>query len=623
MHTAYRQPESNCYRLTAGVHITLRETDGVVICDYPLRTVRLSTTAARLLQQCTEQHTCEQLAAYLHLPLKRVEALCEQLRWKGLLEAGPMQAPTTWPNVSIIVPSHNRAQQLERCLRALCALDYPAACLEILVVDDASNDETSTMLQRLMQECEAEGRTLRVVRHTSQQGVAKSRNTGAQAAQYDLLAYIDSDCVASSGWLTELVPAFQQADVAAVGGMIRAHERQSMLGRYEDKRSSLFMGVRPQQVSIEGPLMYLPTANLLVRKEMWQQLGGFAPLTFGEDVDFCRRLLATKARVLYLPQGIVYHDYRTKLWSFLKIRASYASAEAALLRLHPEERRILHLPPEQAIFAGLMLGGSWSMLPLQIGRERESRQTGRRRSGQPQAGQLWPGHPQGDAPTIYESAHYPCRGGGGDGKGGDSCGRSRTRRLQDEGRPQGSPLHIPTAPAPTGTKTIPMHICKKPACESEGGGGRGDRGRQVKGRLILSIGPGFCMLVLAILLACFGAYKRWRKVKKQGISMGPLTVFRATLRGHLAYTYHLCRHLTRYYTLPLLLVGVILPPLLLFVLTLVGIVVGVDYVRLRPAMRLGEYMLCAVLDDCAYEVGVLQGCIKHGTWKPLWPIIKR
>ncbi|MFL5624423.1 MAG: mycofactocin biosynthesis glycosyltransferase MftF, partial [Ktedonobacteraceae bacterium] len=587
--------------------ITLRETDGLAICDYPLRVVRLSTTAARLLQQCNEQHTCEQLAAYLHLPLKRVEALCEQLRWKGLLEAGPMQAPTTWPGVSIIVPSHNRVQQLERCLCALRALDYPAACVEILVVDDGSNDETSTMLQRLTQECEAEGRTLRVVRHTSQLGVAKSRNTGAQAAQYDLLAYIDSDCVASPGWLTELVPAFQQADVAAVGGMIRAYERLSMLGRYEDMRSSLFMGVRPQQVSIEGPLMYLPTANLLVRKEMWQQLGGFAPLTFGEDVDFCRRLLATKARVLYMPQGIVYHDYRTKLWSFLKIRASYASAEAALLRLHPEERRILHLPPEQAIFSGLMLGGLWSTLLMRSKSEsiqsisantgpghpqaRQS-QAEQPRPGQGQVGQLQrpglpvpqTGFPQGDAP-----------------RGAD--GRTRaTARARARARPH--PTRATARVAPTIYD-------------------RGHWGWKMKGGSILYIGSSFGMLVLAMILTGFGAYKRWRKVKKQGVPIGPLTIFRATLRGHLAYTYHLCRHLTRYYTLPLLIVGVILPPLLLLVLTLVGIVVGVDYVRLQPAMRVGEYALCAVLDDCAYEVGVIQGCIKHGTWKPLWPIIKR
>ena len=107
----------------------------------------------------------------------------------------------------------------------------------------------------------------------------------------EVLAFIDSDCVATPGWLNELTPVFEDATVGAVGGIIRAYERQSAFGKYEDVCSSLFMGVRAQQVKLEGPLTYLPTANFLARRSMWQKVGGFAPLTFGEDVDFCRRLL--------------------------------------------------------------------------------------------------------------------------------------------------------------------------------------------------------------------------------------------------------------------------------------------------------------------------------------------
>ncbi|MDQ2717561.1 MAG: mycofactocin biosynthesis glycosyltransferase MftF, partial [Chloroflexota bacterium] len=387
---------------------------------------------------------------------------------------------------------------------SLLALDYPARCLEIIVVDDASTDETGALLLHLAPEFATQGQTLRIVRHTYQQGVAAGRNSGAEAADYDLLAYIDSDCVASPGWLAQLAPAFQDARVAAVGGMIRAYEQQSMLGRYEDVRSSLFMGLRAQQVSSTGPLTYLPTANLLLRREAWQLLGGFAPLTFGEDVDLCRRLLATGNHILYIPYGVVYHDYRTQLWPFLRIRASYASAEATLLARHPGERRVLLLPPEQATFAGLAIGGLWGRIH----------------------------------------------------------GRDRRRSS------------------------------------------------------LLS-------LFMAGMLLITGTYQRARQVRKQAIPIGPLTILQATLRGHLAYTYHLCRHLTRYYTLPLALLGVILPPLLLLLGILCGIVIGVDYARLRPRMRLGTYALCSLLDDCAYEVGVLLGSIRHRTWKPLLPLVRR
>ncbi len=134
MNVSYSQPAPGHYRNTRSIHVT----GELVICDYPLRIVRLNSITARLLSLCTEQRTCEELAQNLDLPIKRVEMLCEQLRWKGLLEAGRTLPPVTWPAVSIIIPSHNRAKQLERCLRSLFEIDYPVQYLEIIVADDAS-----------------------------------------------------------------------------------------------------------------------------------------------------------------------------------------------------------------------------------------------------------------------------------------------------------------------------------------------------------------------------------------------------------------------------------------------------------------------------------------------------
>jgi len=333
---------------------------------------------------------------------------------------------------------------------------------------------------------------MQVIHHTHQQGVARSRNAGAEAAHHDLLAFIDSDCVASPSWLTELVPVLQDTNLGAVGGMIRAYEPHNMLGCYEDARSSLFMGTRPQQIRLEGPLTYLPTANLVLRRDLWHKLGGFAPLTFGEDVDFCHRLLVSGSKIVYLPQGIVYHDYRTTLPSFLRTRISYGSSEAVLLQRRSIQRRTLFLPPEQALFAGSMLGG--------------------------------------------------------------------------------------------------IRLSTK-------------------------------LFLISLLITFFGTFTRWQKVHQQNIPLNPFIIFVATLRGHFAYTYHLCRHLTRYYTLPFLAIGLLIPPILLFVLTLYSIVISVDYIRLHPHMGLGEYIFCSLLDDCSYEIGVVLGCIKQRTWKPLLPVI--
>jgi len=517
MKTPYCRPRPGHYRLPSGIRIVPQEESAVAVCDYPLRLMRLNTVTAHLLSLCAEEHTCEQLAQAINIPVRRVETLCDQLRWKGLLEAGSTLPPPTWPTISIVIPAYNRARELECCLCSLFALDYPANCLEIIVIDDASTDETSSMLRRMAREAAARGLEMRVVCHKQRQGVGISRNTGAEAARHDLIAYLDSDCVASPGWLRELVPSFQDERVAAVGGMIRAYDRKSLLGRYEDVRSSLFMGMQPRQVRIEGPLTYLPTANMLLRRADWQQLSGFAPMTQGEDVDFCRRLLISGASMSYLPQGVVYHDYRTTLGAFLRIRFAYASAEAPLLQRHPTERRILLLPPEQAAFAGTVIGGAWGI--------------------------LW---------RYFRPGM----------RGGD----------QDVGA-----------------------------------------------TLAVALGAG----VGALFLTLFGARKRLQKVRAQRVPITFLTVFKVTLRGHLAYTYLLCRHLTRYYTLPLLVVSLLVPPLFLLASILCGVVIGIDYWRLRPEMGLGWYALCSVLDDCAYEVGVVWGCVKHRTWKPLVPVVKK
>ncbi len=513
MGTMGNKPRPGHYRLSQGVRIVSQDGSALVVCDYPLRVVQINHVAAHLLLFCSEERTCEQLAHSTSIPVKLVEALCDQLHLKGLLEAGPPLPPPAWPCVSIIIPSYNRAKELERCLRSLFSLDYPADCLEIIVVDDASTDETGSMLQRLVKEAATHDQELRVIRHEKQRGVGISRNTGAEAAQYDLIAYIDSDCVASPVWLRELVPAFQDASIAAVGGMIRAYDRKTLLGSYEDVCSSLYMGERSQQVSLKGPLTYLPSANMLVRRTAWARLAGFASMIQGEDVDFCRRLLTSGASMNYVPWGVVYHDYRTSLGAFLCIRAAYASAEAALIKRHPAERRILLLPPEHAFFAATIIGGT--------------------------GGISW----------LTWCSIWSCLQG-------------------------------------------------------------------------MAFAFDFLPFLLAILLLLFGTFKRIQKVRKFPITIEFPIVIKATLRGYIAYVYHLSRHLTRYYTLPLLVVSLFVSPLFILLLILWGIVIGLDYVRLRPEMDVGRYALCSLLDDCAYEVGVVGGCVKHRTWKPLLPVIK-
>lgn len=93
--------------------------------------------------------------------------------------------PKVAPVVSVIIPTHNRAQLLVRAIRSVLAQTYRR--LEIVVVDDASDDETSDVIRRF-----GDGR-IRYIRHDSPKGGAAARNSGIEAATGEYIAFLDDD----------------------------------------------------------------------------------------------------------------------------------------------------------------------------------------------------------------------------------------------------------------------------------------------------------------------------------------------------------------------------------------------------------------------------------------------
>ena len=130
-----------------------------------------------------------------------------------------------------------------------------------------------------------------------------------------------------------------------VGGAVVPADEDDSLQRYEAVRSPLYQGPEPAAVEPRARISYLASCNMLVRRDVFLAVGGFAPeLTSGEDVDLVWRLAERGLRVRYLPKGRIRHDHRDRLVPFLCRRAFYASSEATLLRRHPNNGRRLVVP---------------------------------------------------------------------------------------------------------------------------------------------------------------------------------------------------------------------------------------------------------------------------------------
>ncbi|MCJ7795165.1 MAG: glycosyltransferase, partial [Thermoleophilia bacterium] len=166
------------------------------LCDLPLSVVSINAAAARLLTLTRGGVDVSGLAGALSVDEERVLKLCEYFRGKGMLDVTSTRPdPPVTPMVSVIVPTKDREAELDECLAALSVLDYPRDRYEVIVVDDGSTDGTVAVAGRYPCHLVSNGRN---------RGQSYSRNVGVQRASGEILAFLDSDCVAEPHWLRDL-----------------------------------------------------------------------------------------------------------------------------------------------------------------------------------------------------------------------------------------------------------------------------------------------------------------------------------------------------------------------------------------------------------------------------------
>jgi glycosyltransferase involved in cell wall biosynthesis len=189
----------------------------------------------------------------------------------------------------VVVPTRNRARYLEVTLASLASQDV-AEPYETIVVDDASSDGTRAV-------AEAGGaRYLRIERR----GPNAARNVGIDAAGADLVALVDDDVRAPSGWLRAYLEGAQgHPDGDAFGGPIHARlegPAPGACGREPPPITTLDLGAHDR----EAELVW--STNMAVRRGAVERVGPFDETLVGggEEEEWLRRLAAAGGKVVYL-----------------------------------------------------------------------------------------------------------------------------------------------------------------------------------------------------------------------------------------------------------------------------------------------------------------------------------
>jgi len=359
-----RPPEAqSIYRLRAQATFVEKEQSLYLILSYPLKCIRLNRSWSQVFQTMASHDffSLDEILSLLdHVDTGSTEFFLDELVRKGFMEHRGIAHLTTYPFVSIIIPVYNRPHDLAACLQSLVGQNYPPERFEILVVDDASTDHTAAV---------AAAFPVRLLELRRNRKAPYCRNLAARQASGEILAFTDSDCLADRLWLRELVPAFTHPKTGAVGGLVDSYYETRPLDRYEKVHSSLNMGYWPRRSNRNNPFFYVPSCNLLVRREAFQRVGGFREeLIVGEDVDLCWRIGKQGYDIEYRPVGKVYHRHRNRLMAFCQRRFDYGTSEPKLQRLHPEKSKQLVFTSGAVLFWSVLLLGitfkSWALAAL-------------------------------------------------------------------------------------------------------------------------------------------------------------------------------------------------------------------------------------------------------------------
>jgi mycofactocin system glycosyltransferase len=348
--------------------------DGVLVGGAPVRVLRLTASGARQVAGWLDGKPVGDSPGARKLARKLLDA--------GITHPDPGPDAAARPgspgpaDVTVVIPVKDRHGELTRCLGGLITARSAAADeapLEVIVVDDCSADSAGV-------EAVAAAVGARVIRRPVNGGPGAARNTGLAAATTQLVAFLDSDCVPSAGWLDALLPHFADPAVGAVAPRIvpaaagAVHPRggdppstpRGWLARYEGASSTLDMGARPSIVRPGSRVSYVPGAALVVRREAAG--AGFTPgMHVGEDVDFIWRLAASGWRVRYEPAAQMGHQHRVRLVPWMSRRADYGTSAAILEDLHPGSVRPLYASWwTVAAWGAVAASGSRRRLPIGI-----------------------------------------------------------------------------------------------------------------------------------------------------------------------------------------------------------------------------------------------------------------
>ena len=251
--------------------------------------------------------------------------------------------------VSIIIPTKNNADTLEKCLQAICNQDFPKDEIEVVIVDGYSKDGTTEIAKKF---------GCKVV-YEKIGTIGGARNIGVENSTGDYIVFTDADCVPEIDWLKNLIREFRDERVASVGGPNITPEDDTEFAKCVGHVLEFLSSFGARYAFKADKVLEIyhnPTCNSAYRRKVFEEVGGFnVKLITCDDEELDYRIRKKGYKILFTPYARVYH-YRRPTWkSFAKMSWKYGIGRGQVIKLGREFIKWYYCTPSALILLIFLL----------------------------------------------------------------------------------------------------------------------------------------------------------------------------------------------------------------------------------------------------------------------------
>jgi glycosyltransferase involved in cell wall biosynthesis len=236
---------------------------------------------------------------------------------------GPEQKQVCEPGIriSVVIPSYNSEHTIEKCLDSILGQSFRGD-YEIILVD-SSTDKTPLIVS-------SKYPNVNLIHLDEKTDPGTARNIGVGKTRGEIIAFIDSDCVADRDWLVKIQDAHNSA-YNAIGGSVRNGNDKENLVAWAGYISE-FREFVPEQSRRE--VTHIPTCNISYKSDIFRSFGLFKGEYYPqEDLVFNHTLSLRGEKILFDPAIQVYHTHRTKMKDYLRHQKKIGNITSRVLKL--------------------------------------------------------------------------------------------------------------------------------------------------------------------------------------------------------------------------------------------------------------------------------------------------